>query len=366
MDSKTLKVCLSNELPDILNRKSNYIYFTYDKLELYMGQNKLSEDFAIADKMPDEPVPGMIYILNLDGSIHRYVDYQDVKVATIEDISQIELLKKAGSIFYINNNKRYMDSQKRTLTLPFNNGTYELSVAMKNDQVFNNNTILKYNEKNERFEIYGETDEEFIDYSKPFRGGETNSIKIVADGPSLRGNVKISSLIDNMLKAASDGLYVFTKDKVDREEFDKWSEEVTEFRKYAQDVIDRVESDLAHLEEVTSEEAIRLEILQILSTKYPTIEEALAKYQEIADSLDKIETEVLGYSSSEISSTRDDILTAINKSSNWEDLESIDDFSQEIDYYKKSEEYLNPELTDTEIEVILTAVSNYILENGGI
>lgn len=363
---KILKVCLSNQLPDILKRNQNYIYFLYDKLELYFGQNKLSEDFAIATKMPDEPIPGMIYILNNNGTVHRFIDYKDTIIATIENEDQIELLKKAGTIFYVNNNKRYIDSQKRTLTLPFNNGTYELSVAMKNDQIFDNNTILKYNEKNERFEIYGETDEEFIDYSKPFRGGETNSMKILADGPSLKAYVKLSALKDNMLKATSDGLYVFTKDKVGIDDFNKLSKEIVDYRKYAQDVIDKIQSDLSHLEYVASESIIREEIMDILSTKYATIEEALANYEDIYNSLSNIETEVLNYSYSEISSIRNELLKNFDESTKWKDLDNIDNFSQEVDYYSISEKYLYPELSEDEVRVILTAVTEYLYENGGI
>lgn len=366
MDSKILKVCLSSEFPDILERKENYIYFLYDKLELYFGQNRLSEDFAIANKIPEYPVPGMIYILNTDGSVHRQVDYTDIIIATIESEDQIELLKKAGTIFYINTNKRYMDSQRRTLTLPFNNGNYELSVAMKNEQIFDNNTILKYNENSKRFEVYGDLDEEFIDFSKPFRGGETSSVKIKADGPSLKANVKISSLMNNMLRAASDGLYVFTKDKVDRKEYEEWADKINEFEQYSEDVIDRIESDLAHLQEVASEEAIHNEIMNILIAKYPTIEEALEKYQEIADSLSDIETEVLNYSTSKILDTKNEIDNNIEKSCKWEDLNDISDFSQDIDYYQKAKEYLNPEeLSDDDIEVILAAAAKYIEDIGG-
>lgn len=365
MGNKTLKVCLSSEFPDILKRKENYIYFLYDKLELYFGQNRLSEDFAITNKIPEQPVPGMIYILNTDGSVHRQVDYSDITIATIESKDQIELLQKAGTIFYINNNKRYMDSQRRTLTLPFNNGNYELSVAMKNEQIFDNNTILKYNEKTKRFEVYGDLDEEFIDYSKPFRGGETNSVKIKADGPSLKANVKISALMNNMLKAASDGLYVFTKDKVDRKEYEEWADTINEFQQYSKDVIDRIESDLSHLQEVASEEAIHNEIMNILISKYPTIEEALAKYQEIVDSLSNIETNVMNYSTSEILNTKNEIDKGINKACEWEDLNDISDYTQEIDYYQRSKEYLSPELTDEEVQIILAAVVKYIEETGG-
>ena len=63
---KTLRVCLSSELPDVLERSSDYLYFAYDKLILYSGQNEVSENFAIATEIPEAQIEGMIYILNTD------------------------------------------------------------------------------------------------------------------------------------------------------------------------------------------------------------------------------------------------------------------------------------------------------------
>ena len=123
---KTLRVCLSSELPGLLDRKSNYLYFLYDKLLLYNGQNMIDVNFAITDKVPESQIDGMIYILNTDGSVHRKVDYVDTIVAKIENINQIELLKKAGTMYYIDAEHRYIDSQRRILTLPYNDGNYEL------------------------------------------------------------------------------------------------------------------------------------------------------------------------------------------------------------------------------------------------
>ena len=132
---KTLRVCLSSDLPGLLDRNPDYLYFLYDKLFLYSGQNMIDVNFVITERIPDidDQVPGMIYILNTDGSVHRKVDYVDTVVAEIEEDSQIELLRKAGTMYYVNSDHRYMDSQRRTLTLPYNNGNYELAVAAKND-----------------------------------------------------------------------------------------------------------------------------------------------------------------------------------------------------------------------------------------
>ena len=63
---KTLRVCLSSDLPGLLDRNPDYLYFLYDKLFLYSGQNMIDVNFVIAERIPDidDQVPGMIYILN--------------------------------------------------------------------------------------------------------------------------------------------------------------------------------------------------------------------------------------------------------------------------------------------------------------
>ena len=67
-------------------------------------------NFVITERIPDidDQVPELIYILNTDGSVHRKVDYVDTVVAEIEEDSQIELLRKAGTMYYVNSDHTYM------------------------------------------------------------------------------------------------------------------------------------------------------------------------------------------------------------------------------------------------------------------
>ena len=44
---KKLIVCLSKDLPPILDRSSDKVYFTYDKLKLYIGQNIVEENLYL-------------------------------------------------------------------------------------------------------------------------------------------------------------------------------------------------------------------------------------------------------------------------------------------------------------------------------
>ncbi len=360
---KTLRVCLSNELPGLLDRKSDYLYFLYDKLLLYNGQNMIDANFAITDKVPESQIDGMIYILNTDGSVHRKVDYVDTIVAKIENANQIELLKKAGSMYYVDAQHRYMDSQRRILTLPFNDGNYELAVAAKNDAKFNKNTILKYNEKHNRFEMYGEQDEEFIDFSKPFRGKETNTINLKVDGPKIAALVRISKAVGNIIKAASDGLSVNPVGFVDREEFDKWCETTVEFKKYAKGVLDRVDSELSSVMDLITPESIHKEIMDQLVLKYPTIDTALTNYAEVAASLKDIENEVMNYSSETILRESTNIDNQMKEYSEWDNLDdSHETYTSECDYYQKSEEWLYPFTKSQLLTVIAMGIDQYIEE----
>lgn len=361
---KTLRVCLSGDLPELLKRDPDYLYFVYDKLYLYAGQNLLDVNVAIVSEIPEEQIIGLIYILDTDGSVHRKTDYEDVTIAEIEDSSQIELLKKAGTMYYINADHRYMDSQRRTLTLPYNNGNYELSVAAKNDAKFNDNTILKYNTDKNRFELYSEQDEEFIDFSKPFRGKETSTVKMIADGPKLSANIKISSMIGNLLKASSDGLYIKSNGLVDRETFDKWTEDVDEFKKYAHDILDKVDSELAEAQKLVTTEAITKEINDQLIYKYPDIETAISNYDKVVEELDGMQDEIISYSSNAVSTAANKIDSTIEKYSSWDELDSSHyTYANEVNYYEKAEKYYYQELSAKEkLTLITTAIYQYLAD----
>ena len=360
---KKLRVCLSRDIPALPDRSFNYLYLAYDKLDLYAGQNKLEENYAISSELPTEPVPGMIYILDTDGSVYRNMDYSNVKIAEIEDVSQIDLLRRAGTVFRINSNRRYIDSQTRTLTLPFDNGTYELNVSVRNNQIFDNETIMKYNKDHERFEVYGPLNEEFIDFSKPFRGGTTDTVKIKTDGPRINAEVKISSIIGNLLRKRHDGLYIKPKDVITREEFEKWSNYVGDFKDKAQDVLDNIDSNIKYMQGLISEENINDEIMSILNGKFHDIEIALENYQHVVDSMDLIQTKITNYAMQEANTTREQLLKIIEDNKNWEELDNAhEEYVPEVDYYQKSEEYLYPEMTEEEVQIVLAAAVNFIIE----
>lgn len=336
-----LRVCHSKDLPGLVDRSFNYLYFAYDKLDLYAGQNNIEENYVITSALPEEPVPGMIYILDTDGSVYRNIDYSNIKIATIEDNSQIDFIKKAGTLFRVNANRRYIDSQTRTLTLPFNDGKYEMNVSVKNDQQFTDETILKYNQSKERFEVYGPLNEEFIDFSKPFRGSKTDTVDIKVDGPKIRAEVKLSQILGNLLKKSSDGLYIKPTDIVAREEFDKFSKDVDDFKNKAQDILGNIDSDISEMQNLISEDNVNETIYNILSQKFEDIQLALDNYAAVVEELDNIRDQVMQYAIDETAKTRAMLQDTLAVNSAWEDLDTAStEYTQEVDYYSKSEEYL--------------------------
>ena len=200
---KILRVCLSRDLP--AERLSNYIYFTYDRLNIYYGaDDPITEDFAIVEAMPEEPVNNMVYILT-DGTLHQYLNYTDVLIAQVEDASEAELIRKAGTTLFVNGDSKYIEKVKRSLVLPFNNGIYNLVVDTQKDQKFDNDTILKYNEEHGAFEIYSNSIEEYQDYGHEIHGKDTTSVHTEVSGTKLMASVILSQAFDNALKVISDG-----------------------------------------------------------------------------------------------------------------------------------------------------------------
>lgn len=369
----TLRVCLSQDLPALLDRNPNYLYFTYDKLVLYAGQNTLYENFAIVSQLPEEPVVGMIYIFDTDGSAHRWTNYTDTTIATIENANQLPILRKAGTMFYVNVNRRYVDYQRRVMVLPYEDGTFEMNSTVQRAQQFTNETIMKYNVSKEKFEVYGPTEDELIDWSKEFNGGTTNTVIMQADGPKLVGNVKISQRIHNAIKAASDGLYIYLEDKLDAETYERFANYTMDFINSARTILERVDRELDELEELISKETIDEEIMVLLRDRYSTIDQALANYNNIIDRLDSMENELMDYATVKFSDAEGEVKQLVNDYATWQDLGTFSDtYSQEVDYYALSKAYLNPPLSrsiastsslDTTTKVLLQAAITAYLDS---
>ena len=157
-DLKTLRVCLSSELPELLNRDPNFIYFLYDKLTVFLGQSIYSDPYAVVEAMPEAPINGMLYFV-MDGTVQVYIEYSNKVIGQIENEDQLELLKKAGTTFFVNSEKRYLDLSRRIVTLPFQNGTYELTVSLANNLKIDKDTVIGFNPETNHFEMIGKYQE---------------------------------------------------------------------------------------------------------------------------------------------------------------------------------------------------------------
>ena len=357
--AKILHVCLSRDLP--AERLSNYIYFTYDRLNIYYGSNDpITEDFAIVDAMPEEPVSNMVYLVT-DGTLHQYIDYTDKLIAQVEDPAEAELIRKSGTTFFVNGDSKYIEKVKRSLVLPFNNGVYNLVVDAQQDQKYDNNTILKYNEEHGCFEIYGGSTEEYKDYEHTLHGTNSTTVHTEVSGSKLLATAILSKAFDNALKVLGDGLYVRSDNKVDKATFDQWASDFKDFRSYAYAVLDNLEAQIAYIESFISEEAINDEIASQLSLVYPDIDTALENYDFIRSELDRIETDAMAYASNILNPAIEGIDNKFNKAASWEDLDDgISNYTHEVDYYDKATKWYHV-LSPLEMQIVVTtAISAWL------
>lgn len=341
-DIKTFKVCLSSNLPGELQRKFSEIYFVYDKMELYCGPNLINENFALVQELPENPVEDMLYIFTSNGSIHRITDYEDVIIANIDNPNDVEILQKVGTTYYVDANRSYIDKQRRVLTLPFNDGEYELNISTKNDILFDNDTIAKYNPSHGRFELYGDDSAEFIDYSKPFRGATTPTIETRVDGPRVSANVRISKALNNILKASSDGLFVRSTNLVKSEVFEQWKSTIDEFKQSAQDVLDRIDTELSFVQNLITQDSLNSDIRDILNDRYGDIDQIIGNYNDILDRLDTIQDLLMSYTITTIQESIDTLNNELSTNSNWQNLDSAYHYhEQEVNYFDLDKDWNN-------------------------
>lgn len=356
---KILRVCLARDLPS--ERDSDYIYFTYDHLNVYYGSDDaITEDFAIVDSMPEQPVNHMVYILT-DGTLHQYIDYTDVLIAQVLLPEEAELIRKAGTTYFVNGDGKYIDQVKRSLVLPFNNGIYNLVVDAQKDQKYDNNTILKYNEEHGCFEIYGDSAEEYKDYQHELHGKDTTSVHTEVSGSKLLASVILSQAFDNALKVLSDGLYVRSDNKVDINDFNQWLSDFKDFRSYAYAVLDNLDAQIAYIESFISEDAINEEIASQLAAEYPNIDTALENYDYIRNQLDIIEYEAMKYATDILNPAIEGIDNRLETASQWENLDDeVSEYTHEVDYYDKATKWYHV-LSPLEMQqVVTTAISAYL------
>lgn len=284
---KTLRVCHSSELPTIQDRDINYIYYLYDKLEVFMGRNYYSDPYAIVESYPfDNVIPGMLYFCLDDGYVRAQVNLEDKQIALVENQEQLDILKQAGTTFFVNADKRYLDVKTKCISLPFANGTYELTVNLASDLKINSNTVIGFNEETQEFEIIGDIQDFDLVFTRKYRGSETDSATTTVEDHKISTDVHISALEDNIIKATPSGLYAMVNDRVPSIVFSEWVEKFKDYKEDMDAYIEELADLIERAEEIISEDTIARKIHEALLERYPMIDQALADFDEYAARID--------------------------------------------------------------------------------
>lgn len=310
---KTFRVCLSSELPSLLDRDPKFIYFLYDKLVLFFGQNLYNDPFAIVESIPDNPVNGLLYICINDGYCKIYHNHQIYNIASIEDESQIEILKQSGTTFFTNAERRYLDLQRRIITLPYQNGSYELTVSLANDIMIDENTIIKYNIETKQFEIFGKHQDYGMLFTSDYKGVDTKTVKTTVSSNKISSEVKISDKADNIIKILSDGLYASASDKVKKEEFNLLVKKFDQYKTQLDNFMEVLEKEITEAQIIVSEESISKKIKEAIEEVYPDIENIINSYDTVLERIEGIELRSKEYTDTSFEEAREDLSNMISQ-----------------------------------------------------
>lgn len=312
---KKLKVCMSEHLPLEKDRDINTIYYLYDKLLVFNGKTLYNDPYVITERMPSEPANGILYFTLNDGKVKSYIEYKVVEIATVENSEQLNILKQCGTSFFNNSNKRHLDLSRRIVTLPYLNGTYELTVSLANDLIINENTVIAFNPATNMFEMVG--DDHDVIFRHKYEGKDTKSIRTKITDANILSGVKISQIYDNILKCASDGLYVSVDDRVLKEEFEYYLKLFTLYKERLDNYMEEIGPRLDYVEQTTSTTYISNKILEVLRDTYPEIDDALTKFKNYVDNIQFNETRIKKYIDEKYKTECESLYCIINDMSSW-------------------------------------------------
>ena len=318
---KTLRVCHSRDLPSIESRDSNFIYFLYDKLEVFLGQNRYSDPYAIVETYPhDNVIAGMLYFCLDDGYVKAQVNLVDTEIALVETEEQLEILKQAGTTFFVNSERRYLDVRTRCISLPFMNGTYELTVSLAADLEINQNTVIAFNPETQQFEIVGDIQDFDIVFTRDYRGKDTNTIKTNVEDHTVSADIKLDPAYENIIKETPYGLLASVSDRVTSDVFDLWRDEFVHYKENMDAFIEQLADLIERAEEIISTDAIARKILAALQEAYPEIESALANFDEYADKIDRLDQDIRSYAENQFTSISEELNQKIDSATSdpWE------------------------------------------------
>ena len=310
---RTFRVCTSKQLPISSQRSSNFIYFTYDTLIVYLGQVKYSDPYAIVETLPKDPARGVMYFC-LDTGLVKFKDDLEVNtLAKIESDDQLEILKQSGTMFFYNARSRYLDKQTKTVSLPYQNGTYELTVALANELKINENTVIKYNTDTNQFEISGDIEDYGQLNTHGYSGKNTSTATTTVVDGKISTEVKVSKAYDNLLKNTSGGLFVSATDKVSREEFEGLRSNYQDYKGTLEYYLKTIQAVAAAGQDLVNRDSINAKIAKALENAYPDIDKAVKNYDELSADIRGIEGRSKEYTDTETNKAKNDILETTYK-----------------------------------------------------
>lgn len=336
---RIFKILNSESLPPFNEREENTIYFVYDKLDIYFYQTQYTGLYSIVPELPsltleNKPFRNMLYI-TMEGGVYTYNsdNSEDWKhIAQIDDPGQLVYLVEAGTNFLLKSGYRYIDSQTKVLNLPYQNGTFQLSVMVDKPIQINNNTIIIYNEETGQWEIDG--DRYYDEYGRnpeimKYSGVETNSVVTNIFNDHISADVKLSNKVGNTLTIKPDGLYVSERDYASIDQFNdlvaRAQAQMTAFNRHIQDMTEALE----HIDITLDDQSLHDKIMEVLEEYKPTLNTVIDEYEQVIADFEQEKTEFITRITSDYTSYIADTLERINRlNRQWEYF--IDIFECEI------------------------------------
>lgn len=316
--AKILKVCTSEFLPSVTERSSDYVYFVYDKMEIYLGKNNYTDPYCIVETVPENAVEGMLYI-TLDGYLKTRLDNNIIEIGQIESEDQIDILKQAGTTYFMKAEYRYLDLQTRTIILPFQNGSYQLTVSMAADLMIDENTVIYFNPESGCFEITGDHADISDNTFNGIKGSETATIKTSVSTGSIVSNLKVSNAEGNILKIFGNGLYANLGDIVNSEDLNKLTLLYNNYKISVEGYMNELRQEMEDKGFNLTEDALTNKILLAMEDYKPTIEDMFAKYDNIYEQLGLIRDASVNYTDQLFESTKKEIINYLENITNaWE------------------------------------------------
>ena len=315
---KVLKVLHSQDFPPMQDRDPNVIYFIYNALEIWFGQNWYTDPYLVCDNDPTEPIEGMLYFILANGKVKYYTEYALKTIAEIESPDMLELLKKqGGSYFFVNADKRYLDIQKRIITLPYRNGEWDLTLNMANNIQLTEDTAIGFNPETNCFDISATKYDYDLVFMRDYRGTETDTAITTVEEHSIKTDVKVSRTYGNIIKTFDDGIGAIVAGKVSKDEFNQWKNEFYDYKADMDGLLADLTARVEEIEQEISPELITQKIHDALVEVYPLIDQSLIKYQEIIESIDGLIEESKEYTNMRFEEAVEEIKYVIDNTDYW-------------------------------------------------